>query len=77
MRIGKDFYVFEVIENYEDKLVCIVEEGNQFWKGNRFIGWEDKHCKKAIKSNMEEIVCIPLSKVKKVFKVNFEDVKHG
>lgn len=75
MEFGKDFYVFEILEDYKDKLVCITEEGNVFYKGNRFIGWEDKKFKKAIKSNMEEIICIPMDKVKKIFKVNFENIE--
>lgn len=72
MEFGKDFYVFEVLENYEDKLLCFTDV--KFYKGERFIGWESKAFNKATKSNMEEIVCIPLDKVKKVLKVNFDEI---
>lgn len=72
MEYGKNFYVFEVLENYEDKLLCFSD--GKFYEGERFIGWEDVKYSKAIKSNMEEIVCIPIDKVKKVFKVNFEEI---
>lgn len=72
MRLESNFYVFEVKENYEDKLLCF--EDGKFYKGTRFIGWEDKKLKKAVKSNMEELVCIPIDKVKKVFKLNIEEV---
>lgn len=73
MEFGKNFYIFEVLEDYEDRLLCFTE-GN-FYKGERFIGWESKAFNKANKSNMEEIVCIPLDKVKKICKVHFEDIQ--
>lgn len=72
MEYGKNFYVFEVLEDYEDRLLCFTD--GKFYKDERFIGWEDVKFKKAFKSNMEEIVCIPLNKVKKVFKVKFEEI---
>ncbi|SCI50935.1 Uncharacterised protein [uncultured Clostridium sp.] len=74
MEFGKDFYVFEVLENYEDKLVFL-DTPNKFYKGERFVGWESVF-NNAVKSNLEEIVCIPLDKVKKILKVNFEEVKY-
>ena len=70
---SNNFYIFEVLEDYEDKLLCFTD-GN-FYKGQRFIGWEDNYCSKAHKSNMEEIVVIPLDKVKKIKKIVFEDIK--
>lgn len=73
MEFGKDFYVFEVLEDFEDRLIHL-ETRNKFLKGERFIGWESA-CNKAIKSNMEEIICIPLDKVRKVLKINFEEIK--
>lgn len=68
-----DFYVFEALESYEDKLLCF--EDGKFYKNTRFIGWEDKKFKKVFKSNMEELVCIPLDKVKKVYKIRFEEME--
>lgn len=68
-----DFYVFEVLEKYEDKLLCYSDD--DFYKGTRFIGYEDKSLNCVVKSNMEELVMIPLSKVKKVMKINFEEIK--
>lgn len=68
-----NFYIFEVLENYEDKLLCFTD-GN-FYKGERFIGWESKGFNKAFKSNMEEIITIPLDKVKKVKKIIFEEIE--
>lgn len=73
MEFGKDFYVFEVLENYVDKLLFY--ENGEFRKGERFIGWESKAFDKVIKSNMEEMVCIPLDKVKKILKVNFKEIE--
>ena len=73
MVFGKDFYVFEVLENYEDKLLCF--ENGKFYKNTRFIGWEDKKFKKVFKSNMEELVCIPIDKVKKIYKIGFEEME--
>lgn len=73
MKFGNDFYVFEVLEDFEDRLICL-DTPNKFYKGERFIGWESNF-DKAVKSNMEEIICIPLDKVKKVFKINFEQIK--
>lgn len=73
MELGKSFYVFEVVEDFEDRLIFL-DTPNRFYKGERFVGWEDKKLKKAIKSNMKEIVCIPLDKVKKIFKINFEQI---
>ena len=72
MEFGKDFYVFEVTEYHKDRLSF--QGNNQFFKGERFIGWEDKGFNKAFKSNMQELVCIPLDKVKKVYKINFERI---
>lgn len=72
MDFGKDFYVFEVIEKYEDRLLCF--EDGVFYPNTRFIGWEDKKLKKVFKSNMEELVCIPVDKVKKIYKINFEEL---
>lgn len=73
MEFEKNFYIFEVLENYEDRLLCF-ENGN-FYKGERFIGYIDTSFNKVVKSNMEEIVCIPQDKVRKVFKIKFEDIR--
>ena len=73
MEFGKNFYIFEVLEDYQDKLVMHKNEG-RFYKNTRFIGWESASLQKVIKSNTEELVCIPIDKVKKVFKVNFEEI---
>lgn len=72
MEYGQNFYVFEVLENYKDELPCF--ENGEFYKNERFIGWEDTKFNKVIKSNMEEIVCIPSNKVKKIFKIEFKEV---
>lgn len=74
MKINSDFYVFEVIEEHIDYMVQLAELENIFIQGSRFIGWENKDFKKAVKSNMEELICIPLDKVKKVYKINFEEI---
>lgn len=73
-----DFYVFEVIEDFTDDLVQFEDMNNKFTRGSKFIGYVIKNSRgedMAIKSNLSEIVFIPLDKVKKVYKINFMDVK--
>lgn len=70
---NNDFYVFKVLEKHEDKLL-FNEDGN-FYKGDRFIGWEWKGLKKAVKDSSKELVCIPIDKVKKLYKIRFEEVE--
>ena len=72
MELNKDFYLFEILDNYKDKLLCF--EDGDFYKGEKFIGWENRDFKNAIKSNKEEIVCIPLNKVKKLYKIEFKEI---
>ena len=67
-----DFYLFEVLEEHIDTLAP--SSYNNFIKGSKFIGWEWDDLKVAVKSNMNEIICIPLFKVKKLYKINFEEI---
>lgn len=78
MKFGDDFYIFEVLEEYTD--VTIKEENRHmalFEKGKRFIGFIIEYTsgnKFAVKSNMDEIIQIPLGKVKEVFKITFDEI---
>lgn len=71
----KDFYVFEVIEDFKDKMVMFEEMNAIFTKGSRFIGYISENGRGrdiVIKSNLSEIVYIPLDMVKKVYKIEFK-----
>lgn len=68
-----DFYVFEVLEDYEDELLSFTKD-NKFNKKQRFIGWENIKFNRAFKSNTKEMICIPLDKVRKLYKIKFESI---
>lgn len=66
------FYIYEVIEDFTDRLTCFYELDNVFSVGDRFIGWENEN--KAFKSNLSELIFIPLKNVKRVMKIEFKEV---
>ena len=68
----ENFYLFEVLEEYIDTLAS--SPYRNFIKGSKFIGWEYKSLNVVVKSNINEMVCIPLSKVKPIYKINFEEL---
>lgn len=70
---NQDFYIFEVLENHEDK--PMFSENVNFNKGDRFIGWEWKEFNQAVKGNFKELECIPMNKVKKIYKIRFEEME--
>ncbi|MGL5713375.1 MAG: hypothetical protein ACRCX2_10180 [Paraclostridium sp.] len=78
MKFGDNFYIFEVLEEYED--LTLKEENRHmalFKKGQRFIGFILEYNSGnsfAVKSNMDEIIQIPIDKVKKVFDIVFDEI---
>lgn len=75
----EDYYLFEVIEEFTDEKVHFDEENAYFYKGDKFIGYisESGNGKDVvIKAYCSiEIINIPLDKVKKVYRVEFKEVK--
>ena len=71
-----NFYVFEVLEDFKDVFTIKEKSCNKFSKGERFIGYELKlRGKYAVKSNFDEVIMISLDKVKKIYKIEFEEIK--
>lgn len=76
MGIMNNYYIFEVLEEHEDKLIMYEGKNSDFKKGERFVGYELKLDKSfAVKVNLSELVLIPMSKVKKVYKIEFNKVE--
>ncbi|HBF2930442.1 hypothetical protein NBN67_19705 [Clostridioides difficile] len=75
----EDYYLFEVIEEFIDERVHFDEENAYFYKGDKFIGHISESGmgrEVAIKDYCTiEIIQIPLDKVKKVYKLEFKEVK--
>lgn len=70
---NNNFYVFEVTEDYHDSITCY--DNGMFYKHQRFIGWETTAFDRIVKSNTSEMVSIPRDKVKKLYKVRFEEIE--
>ncbi|HID9562834.1 Uncharacterised protein [Clostridioides difficile] len=75
----EDYYLFEVIEEFTDERVHFDEENAHFYKGDKFIGYISESGidrEVVIKAYCSiEIIQIPLDKVKKVYRVEFKEVK--
>ncbi len=66
----ENFYLFEVKEEYQ----CLYFDTYRFEKGERFIGWESKEFGSAFIANRKNLADIPLSKVRKVYKIKFKEL---
>ncbi|EOY7170362.1 hypothetical protein NQ830_12245 [Clostridioides difficile] len=74
----EDCYVFEVIENFTDERIHFDYENTHFCKGDKFIGHISKSGSGGdvvVKMFCLEIINIPLNLVKKIYKVEFKEVK--
>lgn len=69
----ENFYLFKVLEEHIDTLAS--SPYKNFIKGSKFIGWKNDEWKVAVKSNINEMVCIPLSKVKPIYKLDFMEIQ--